>query len=564
MPQFSPHDLRQMDQDWQDAQPESVVRQLLKRGLEDLRAANDRLARNPGNSSRPPGSMPSWERSAMARATDQQFKEAAQDPGDGCAGEADAGPQSAPQAAAGAMSAPHTDAPEATARVPASGRSGRKPGAPGHGRMQKLEPTHTHRKHPSHCAACQRPLTPGDTSQAWTGWDTLELLPLSECEGATGELGLRVQVTRHLLMQQDCPCGHMTRAHASAMDAGPDWPGVKISEQRLLGPRLAASVVYLCVRMRLPRRKVQELLMELLGLSVSVAVIDQTLQQAARSLAPLEEQISRELEQAAQVYVDETSWPEARQSLWLWVLCCSHCVLYVIGSRAREMLDNALSTDFAGTLMSDGYGVYRERRRRLRCWAHLKRKLRGLCESSDGAAARAGTALLDVLQGLMDAVYVAREQMQAWRERCDAGLARPDPPSVTHAHLIRKMFQLCEADRDAPHPQLRAVAREFLNDWEAIMRVLDEPEMSLTNNAAERQLRHWVIARRISYGTRTLAGSNSFAVLASVIDTCRLRGASITQTVAGAIHAARQGLKPPALPPVPAHLLEPQEVPLAA
>jgi len=102
---------------------------------------------------------------------------------------------------------------------------------------------------------------------------------------------------------------------------------------------------------------------------------------------------------------------------------------------------------------------------------------------------------------------------------------------------------------------LRAIAREFLNDWAVIMRVLTDPLLPLTNNAAERQLRHWVIARRISYGTRTLVGSNSLALLASVIDTCRLRNASITDLLTKAIHAARHGLPAPELPPIPAHLL---------
>jgi len=85
--------------------------------------------------------------------------------------------------------------------------------------------------------------------------------------------------------------------------------------------------------------------------------------------------------------------------------------------------------------------------------------------------------------------------------------------------------------------------------------VLADPQLPLTNNAAERQLRHWVIARRISYGTRNLVGSNSLALLASVIDTCRLRGASATDLLARAIHAARQGLPAPALPSIPAQLL---------
>ena len=77
----------------------------------------------------------------------------------------------------------------------------------------------------------------------------------------------------------------------------------------------------------------------------------------------------------------------------------------------------------------------------------------------------------------------------------------------------------------------------------------------MTNNAAERQLRQYVIARRISYGTRTPVGSHSVALLASIIDTCRLRGASATALVARAIHAARTGMPAPSLPPIPTHLV---------
>ena len=49
------------------------------------------------------------------------------------------------------------------------------------------------------------------------------------------------------------------------------------------------------------------------------------------------------------------------------MFCCSHTVLYVIGQRTKEMFETALSADFAGTLMSGGYGVYRARALRLHC-----------------------------------------------------------------------------------------------------------------------------------------------------------------------------------------------------
>jgi hypothetical protein len=53
----------------------------------------------------------------------------------------------------------------------------------------------------------------------------------------------------------------------------------------------------------------------------------------------------------------------------------------------------------------------------------------------------------------------------------------------------------------------------LLNDRDTFWVVLDHPELPLTNNAAERALRHRVIARRISYETRNRQGSRAFTLL---------------------------------------------------
>jgi transposase len=561
MPNLSDHDLKQMDEAWQGGQPEPVVRGLLRRALEDLRLARDRLNQTPSNSSRPSGSMPPWQ-----RGTGDTSGDALGDtppPGDqdgppGQAGEAQADPSAKPPAEPTPPDASAPDAPPdaaACVQAPAAprGRPGRRVGAPGHGRQQKLEPTHTQEYRPLCCAACQQALPTDGEAQAWTAWDTLEMVRLSDPQhtgcnapvsdpAAPLELGLHIKVTRHRLMQQRCACGHTTRAEAARAADDAAWPGVPISQQRLLGPRLAAAVVHLCVRMRLPRRMVSELLLEWFGLEISPALVDQTVHQAARSVAPLEQALADDLARAKLACIDETSWTESTLKLWLWVLCSCSTVLYLIGSRGREMLDNALGLDFGGTIMSDGYAVYRGRLLRLRCWAHLHRKARGLAESTDRQVASSGAAIQQIFDDLMEAVFKARE-------------AQGPPPAVTHAAQIEQLRQLCEQHRDARHKALRELAREFLNDWDVIVRPLAEPHLPLTNNAAERQLRHFVIARRISYGTRTEVGSHSIALLASIIDTCRLRRASATDLLARAIHAARMGLPPPSLPTIPADLL---------
>ena len=522
MSNLSDHDLRQMDPTWQQRQPEETVRGLLARALDDLRQARDRLKQDPTNSSRPSGSMEPWRGSGAAEAEVSASQDAVSTDSPRSKAEDD-------EPGARAASSPKAGADVAAPRGP-----GKPAGAAGFGRTQRLAATDTERHRPRQCAACGQPLDAQVPCSAWTGWDSIELA------GVPQALGLRLQVTRHLLMQQRCACGHLSRAEPHRAPDDRAWQGVAIGQQRLLGARLAAIVVFLCLRMRLSRQRVRELMQVLFALDLSVGLIDQTVQQAARAVAPLEESIVCDIERAALAHVDETGWREAGQRLWLWVFVAPYTALYLIGARTAEMFDNALGTAFAGVLMSDGYSVYRARAERLRCWAHLLRKLHGLAESTDRRVAGAGSAMLGHFERLKTAVYAAR------------GADPPGPaPAAALAAVIEALRDLCERHRDDRHDKLRELAREFLLDWAAIMRPLAEPQLPLTNNEAERALRHYVIARRISHGTRTPITSRGYALLASVIETCRLRAASVIDLLAQAIDAARKGLPAPPLPAIP-------------
>ena len=114
--------------------------------------------------------------------------------------------------------------------------------------------------------------------------------------------------------------------------------------------------------------------------------------------------------------------------------------------------------------------------------------------------------------------------------------------------LLREFLAACDRHWDAKHKKTRELARELLNDWDTFWVVLDYPWLPLTNNEAERALRHWVIARRISYGTRTAQGSYAFALTISVIETCRKRGVSPWPYLAEVIGQRRKGLPATALP----------------
>jgi hypothetical protein len=135
----------------------------------------------------------------------------------------------------------------------------------------------------------------------------------------------------------------------------------------------------------------------------------------------------------------------------------------------------------------------------------------------------------------MEAVYAARE-------------GPPLDLSVPFQQRLETFRLLCEQHRDASHEKTRALAREFLNDWAAIWAVLAHPHLPLTNNEAERRLRHWVILRRTSHGTRTAQGSRALALLASVIETCRQRDVLPWPYLAQVIAERRKGYPAPPLP----------------
>ncbi len=328
------HDLLQMDDEWLKKLSAKLLLEVSKRLLHDVKELQDRLNQNPDNSSLPPTSRVPWAKS--------KNPEAGQ--------EAPAETDTAAVAAGGA-----TEAAEATAETaklggkPASAakashkKPGKQPGSQGYGRTQKLAVTATCHHRPENCAACGLSLAADATSQsytAWddyTAWDEIDLAPPVE-----EQIGRMFRVTRHHLLEASCPCGHVSRAQLWRAAADAQWDQVELGEWRLLGPQLAGVIVFLALRLRLSRPRIREGLMEWFGLMLSVGVIDETIREAGLASLPLEDALVADLLQEPQLNVDETSWPENAVMLWLWALVTTHTVLFLIGPRSAEMLENAL------------------------------------------------------------------------------------------------------------------------------------------------------------------------------------------------------------------------------
>ena len=503
--------------------------------VNDLKETRERINQNPSNSSKPSGSLAPWdkgpskgEQSADVDEDDNSASISTPSASDALSDLNKTDESNSDDVDSG------DDSPSNEAK--AKRKSGRQLGSQGFGRTQKLPVTHTEHHHCDSCQVCNEALLV--VEKAYTGFYSVNIT-----FGQTDTLGIQLTNTHHIYYSAICPtCGLKNISQPWRAPAEPVlWENVGLTEWRLIGSDLAAMIVYLSMEMRITRRKLQLFLQDILGLELSVGVIQNCLIESARALAPLEEILVEDLLSESLIYADETSHKQSGELLWLWVFISVNTALFLIGKRTKTIFTDLIASSqspYTGWLMTDGYLVYRGYLKRLRCWAHLERKALGLSECLVIESKTQGEQMLKIIKHLMNAVYEARKGP-------DKGMVSI---SKNHQDELRRLRELCLVMAESSHKKPRELGREFLNDWDAIFRVLEKPAWPLTNNEAERALRHWVIMRRITHGTRSKQGSRTLALLASVIETCRLRKSSPILYIRDVIALRRQGKDAPELP----------------
>ncbi len=520
---LSDRDLSQIDADYLDTLPETRLRTLSKDLLADLKTARERLNQSPATSSRPPSSQAPWTTSEP----EQPQSDDDLPPADESAADTTPSDDSEKTESSESPTPPTDDTPPDTTQKP-----GRQPGSAGHSRELTLPVTRTVEHAPECCAGCGQLFNESHKRLLWNARYELDLEPGSEDRPA-----LQIQHTRYEYWVISCDCGHQTHAEPGRCLDDPEW-SVAVSEWHLCGPHLVSFLVFMALSMRASRRRIQDFLHTWLGIDLSTSTINQCIHEAARAVEPVvDEQLVPELNASALLHIDETPWKESGKLLWLWVFVGSYTVVYKIGKRHRLVVQQLLGDIFNGFLMTDGFSVYRIFPKRLRCWAHLIRKARALHQCLDSQGQAFGEALLLGMIILMRNIYRLRED--------------PDDPDALKAQnqqLLVWIHTLCEIQQTLAHEDSRKLAVEFLNDWDAIMRVVETPAHPLTNNVAERILRNWVLLRKITFGSRTAQGSRVIALLASVIDTARLREVNPWDFIAQVLAARRKNLPAPAMP----------------
>jgi transposase len=377
-------------------------------------------------------------------------------------------------------------------------KAGGKPGHPGHHQVL-LPPTTVQELRPERC-------TCGNTTFALTTpyhtHQVLELPPIA------------IEVTHWVLHQGWCPdCGRWSKAQVPAEHATG------------YGPRFSALMGEVAGTYGNGRRMVQTFCASVLRVPISLGAIQKVLDRVTQAIDPYYAVIARQARQALVNYIDETSWYCRNALAWLWVMASERVAFYMIHPRRSKEAFAALIDDWAGILVSDGYGVYQSWvAHRQTCLAHLIRTARSLAERQQSELATCGAWALAELRRLchMATAPPTGGEWRAW-----------------YARLCKLIEQYHDRADDAGR-----FARRLLREMDSLWVFLAQHGVEPTNNRAERALRFGVLWRKRSLGTASSKGNRWVERILSLKETCRLHARATYAVLVDAVSSFFHGHQP--------------------
>ena len=411
--------------------------------------------------------------------------------------------------------------------------TGRTPGGqPGHEKHERplVAPEKVSKRvvlRPKWCAKCTTPLSGSDPEP-----HRHQHFELPEVEPIVHEYVLHTLCCRR--------CGHATKA---ALPEG--------VPARVFGPSVAATCSYLMGVHRLGKRGTAEALRDLFGLPISVGAVVDLQEDVSKALAaPYEEALAHA--QAAPVKnADETSWREGNGSkcarAWLWTMVTEHVIVFMIhksrGQDAAAMLllgaKTAIKDVVFGCLGTDRHGAYNFWPLALRqfCWSHLRRDFTAIAERR-GNAGRVGRLLLE-----------ETERMFAWWHRVRDGTLTRVRFQVYMRALRARVEALLQEGSVLDHKSTARTCAKLLKSSVALWTFARIEGVEPTNNSGERAVRHGVICRKLSGGTKSANGSRFVERMLTVHATLRLQKRPIVPFLRDACEARLRRSAPPSLLP---------------
>ena len=329
----------------------------------------------------------------------------------------------------------------------------------------------------------------------------------------------------------------------------PDVPELK--DQPIFGPRMLSMIGWLKSRAHCSYSTIAVWMSDVLQVRVSRGYLAKLCNGTiSASLANSHDELRQAIPEQPQLGSDESSLKNNGKKNWIWCITAPLFTLFHIAtSRSRSVLEELIGTDYEGFIHFDYFSAncsfaWNFDMKAQYCWAHLIRDIRFLLKHPDKKTKAWAEQLLDR----------SRRMFSSWHHRAemtDVGFHRS---MITHRDRFLEIVRKPPDSKEAANLTERFLIVELVNGGNYDMsqdyfRFMFSPGVEPTNNHSEQQVRHCVIDRRITQGTRSESGQRYHERMWTAIATCDKQGRSFFQFLHESLTAQLTGMEPPTLLP---------------
>lgn len=305
----------------------------------------------------------------------------------------------------------------------------------------------------------------------------------------------------------------------------PDCPEVK---GPIFGPRLLATIGWLKSRAHCSYSTVEAWMEDILQVPVSRGYLAKLCTgPISASLADAYNELTEAIPRQEQLGSDETSIKDNGKRHWIWcITAATFSVFHIAASRSREVLEKLVGPEFSGYLNFDYFSAncsfaWNFWVKAQYCWAHLIRDIRFLEKHPDKKTKAWAEQLLDR----------SRRLFSAWHRRDEMTAEGFHRSMLTHRDRFLELVRKPPSTKEATNLAARFAIVEYLDEESSetgqydlsqdYFRFMFAAGVEPTNNHSEQQIRHCVIDRRITQGTRGQAGQRYHERMWSAVATCK-------------------------------------------
>ena len=281
------------------------------------------------------------------------------------------------------------------------------------------------------------------------------------------------------------------------------------------------------------------------GLRLDRSTLADWVGRAAFHLRPVHERILAHLKSSTKLFADETTAPvldpgrgrTKTGQLWAyarddrpWGGADPPAVAYVYAPDRTASQPIAHLAGFKGILQVDGYAGYRALAGKgdvtlAFCWAHLRRRF------YDRAVAEASPIANEALKRIAALYRIEADCRGCEPDRRRAVRQERSRPIVAELEpwLREKLALLSRKSK------LAQAIRYALSHWDGLVHFLDDGRVEIDSNTVERSIRPLALTRKNALFAGSDGGAESWAVIASLIETCKLNDVDPYAYLAGTL-----------------------------